>query len=102
MLLGADILLLDEPTNHLDVGNVAWLQRWLVSQKDVTVMTVSHDSGFLDAVCTGARSERVSSFRGFAGGRGFARGCKGQGLGGGRLCALRPGAPCVARFCLPA
>ena len=53
MLLGADILLLDEPTNHLDTTNVAWLEQWLVSQKDVTVMTVSHDSGFLDKVCTG-------------------------------------------------
>jgi elongation factor 3 len=53
MLLGADILLLDEPTNHLDTTNVAWLEEWLVSQKDVTVMTVSHDSGFLDKVCTG-------------------------------------------------
>ena len=53
MLLGADILLLDEPTNHLDTTNVAWLEQWLVSQKDVTVMTVSHDSGFLDTVCTG-------------------------------------------------
>ncbi|KAI8468023.1 MAG: elongation factor EF-3 [Monoraphidium minutum] len=52
MLLGADILLLDEPTNHLDVGNVAWLEGWLVGQRDVTVMTVSHDSGFLDKVCT--------------------------------------------------
>ncbi|GBF90643.1 elongation factor EF-3 [Raphidocelis subcapitata] len=52
MLLGADILLLDEPTNHLDTTNVAWLERWLVEQKDVTVMTVSHDSGFLDNVCT--------------------------------------------------
>jgi elongation factor 3 len=53
MLLGADILLLDEPTNHLDTTNVAWLEEWLVGQKDVTVMTVSHDSGFLDKVCTG-------------------------------------------------
>jgi hypothetical protein len=53
MLLGADILLLDEPTNHLDTANVAWLERWLVTQRDVTVMTVSHDSGFLDRVCTG-------------------------------------------------
>lgn len=52
MLLKADILLLDEPTNHLDTTNVAWLEDWLVGQKDVTTMTVSHDSGFLDKVCT--------------------------------------------------
>ncbi len=52
MLLDADILLLDEPTNHLDVGNVKWLEEYLVSNPRVTVITVSHDSGFLDNVCT--------------------------------------------------
>lgn len=53
MLMNADILLLDEPTNHLDVANVAWLQNYLTSLTNVTSMIVSHDSGFLDAVCTG-------------------------------------------------
>ena len=52
MLMEADILLLDEPTNHLDVNNVAWLQSYLTSLTSVTSMVVSHDSGFLDAVCT--------------------------------------------------
>lgn len=52
MLMNADILLLDEPTNHLDVYNVAWLTKYLTSLKDVTSMIVSHDSGFLDDVCT--------------------------------------------------
>ncbi|CEH17414.1 mrna export factor elf1 [Ceraceosorus bombacis] len=52
MLTGADILLLDEPTNHLDVASVKWLQDYLVSNTNVTVLTVSHDSGFLDSVCT--------------------------------------------------
>lgn len=52
MLIGADILLLDEPTNHLDVQSVAWLEKYLCSQPDVTCMIVSHDSGFLDNVCT--------------------------------------------------
>eukprot|EP00270_Netrium_digitus_P002375 TRINITY_DN126_c0_g1_i4.p1 TRINITY_DN126_c0_g1~~TRINITY_DN126_c0_g1_i4.p1 ORF type:complete len:795 (-),score=302.14 TRINITY_DN126_c0_g1_i4:217-2286(-) len=52
MLMKADILLLDEPTNHLDVKNVAWLESYLVSLKDVSCMIVSHDSGFLDHVCT--------------------------------------------------
>lgn len=42
----------DEPTNHLDVGSVAWLQDYLKSQTHVTVMVVSHDSGFLDSICT--------------------------------------------------
>lgn len=52
MLIGADILLLDEPTNHLDVQSIAWLENYLVSNKDITVLTVSHDSSFLDNICT--------------------------------------------------
>ena len=52
MLMKADIMLLDEPTNHLDTRNVAWLQEYLTSLPDVTSVVVSHDSGFLDAVCT--------------------------------------------------
>jgi len=52
MLMNADILLLDEPTNHLDVYNVAWLTKYLTGLKNVTSMIVSHDSSFLDDVCT--------------------------------------------------
>lgn len=52
MLMGADVLLLDEPTNHLDVGNVKWLEEYLKSHTEITSLIVSHDSGFLDAVCT--------------------------------------------------
>ncbi|KAI8342757.1 P-loop containing nucleoside triphosphate hydrolase protein [Chlamydoabsidia padenii] len=52
MLMNADILLLDEPTNHLDVVNVAWLENYLLGLKTVTSMIVSHDSGFLDHVCS--------------------------------------------------
>ena len=52
ILMKADILLLDEPTNHLDVKNVAWLEEYLNSQTQVSSMIVSHDSGFLDRVCT--------------------------------------------------
>lgn len=48
----ADILLLDEPTNHLDVTNVAWLENYLNNLKTVTSIIVSHDSGFLDRVCS--------------------------------------------------
>jgi ABC-type dipeptide/oligopeptide/nickel transport system ATPase subunit len=48
----ADILLLDEPTNHLDVKNVAWLENYLIELKTVTSIIVSHDSGFLDRVCS--------------------------------------------------
>ncbi|GES62984.1 mRNA-nucleus export ATPase [Aspergillus terreus] len=52
MLMKADVLLLDEPTNHLDVANVKWLQEYLKSHTDITSLIVSHDSGFLDEVCT--------------------------------------------------
>lgn len=52
MLMKADVLLLDEPTNHLDVTNVKWLEDYLVENTDITSLIVSHDSGFLDAVCT--------------------------------------------------
>ncbi|KAI8465050.1 MAG: elongation factor EF-3 [Monoraphidium minutum] len=52
MLMKADILLLDEPTNHLDVANVAWLEAYLTGLTQVTSIIVSHDSGFLDRVCS--------------------------------------------------
>ncbi|GAA5874427.1 hypothetical protein JCM16303_005850 [Sporobolomyces ruberrimus] len=52
MLMKVDLLLLDEPTNHLDVQSVAWLQDYLKAQTGVTSMIISHDSGFLDAVCS--------------------------------------------------
>jgi elongation factor 3 len=52
MLMKADVLLLDEPTNHLDVANVKWLQDYLKQHTDITSLIVSHDSGFLDEVCT--------------------------------------------------
>lgn len=46
------MLLLDEPTNHLDVHAVKWLTDYLISLKDVTVITVSHDTQFLEDVVT--------------------------------------------------
>ncbi|RPA99018.1 hypothetical protein L873DRAFT_1807203 [Choiromyces venosus 120613-1] len=52
MLKRAQVLLLDEPTNHLDVGNVKWLQDYLKSHTEITSLIVSHDSKFLDEVCT--------------------------------------------------
>lgn len=52
MLYNADILLLDEPTNHLDVNNIKWLENYLTGLTNVTSMIVSHDSSFLDNVCT--------------------------------------------------
>jgi elongation factor 3 len=52
MLMKADVLLLDEPTNHLDVANIKWLQEYLESHTEITSLIVSHDSAFLDEVCT--------------------------------------------------
>ncbi|KAK8216103.1 elongation factor 3 [Phyllosticta capitalensis] len=52
MLMRADVFLLDEPTNHLDVANIAWLENYLNTHTEITSLIVSHDSGFLDAVCT--------------------------------------------------
>ncbi|GAA5890854.1 hypothetical protein JCM8208_003074 [Rhodotorula glutinis] len=52
ILFEADILLLDEPTNHLDVVNVKWLEDYLCGLKTCTSIIVSHDSGFLNNVCS--------------------------------------------------
>ena len=46
-----DNLLLDEPTNDLDMDTVTWLEEYL-SNFEHTVLVVSHDRHFLDAVCT--------------------------------------------------
>lgn len=46
-----DNLLLDEPTNDLDLDTVMWLENYLANYEN-TVLVVSHDRHFLDAVCT--------------------------------------------------
>jgi ATPase subunit of ABC transporter with duplicated ATPase domains len=46
-----DILLLDEPTNDLDVETISWLENFLADFEN-TVVVISHDRHFLDAVCT--------------------------------------------------
>jgi ATP-binding cassette subfamily F protein 3 len=51
LLRGADLLLLDEPTNHLDLSAVAWLEGFLQSFAG-SVVAVSHDRYFMDAICT--------------------------------------------------
>ena len=46
-----DLLIMDEPTNDLDFETIAWLENFLANY-DNTVIVVSHDRHFLDAVCT--------------------------------------------------
>ncbi|NOT51804.1 MAG: ABC-F family ATP-binding cassette domain-containing protein [Chitinophagaceae bacterium] len=44
------LLVMDEPTNHLDVEMVEWLEHYL-DKENVTLLMVTHDRYFLDAVC---------------------------------------------------
>lgn len=44
------LLLLDEPTNHLDIRTITWLQNYL-HDTDRSILMVTHDRYFLDAVC---------------------------------------------------
>lgn len=66
LMCRSDLLLLDEPTNHLDLDAVVWLETWLKSYPG-TLLLISHDREFLDAVATHILSiadERVELFAG--------------------------------------
>ncbi len=51
LLDSPDLLLLDEPTNHLDVEGIDWLAHFLAARRG-TLLVITHDRWFLDAVCT--------------------------------------------------
>ena len=51
LLQKPDCILLDEPTNHLDIESIIWLEAWLKDYPG-SVILVSHDRTFLDAVTT--------------------------------------------------
>ena len=50
LLENPDLIILDEPTNHLDIEIIEWLEEYLRRQ-NVTLLMVTHDRYFLDAVC---------------------------------------------------
>lgn len=67
MLLNPDMLLLDEPTNHLDQFAVKWLTDYIINLKTCTCLLVSHDTKFLDNVCTNIihyENLKLKSYRG--------------------------------------
>lgn len=49
LMAPSELLLLDEPTNHLDLDAMLWLEKWLAAYPG-TVLLISHDTEFLDAV----------------------------------------------------
>jgi ATP-binding cassette subfamily F protein 3 len=49
LMCPADLMLLDEPTNHLDLDALVWLEAWL-KRYEGTMIIISHDREFLDAV----------------------------------------------------
>jgi ATP-binding cassette subfamily F protein uup len=51
LVAAPDVLLLDEPTNHLDLDAILWLQELLINFAG-TLMVITHDRAFLDAVST--------------------------------------------------
>lgn len=61
-----DLLMLDEPSNHIDLNALAWLEDYLQTWQG-TILVVSHDRAFLDAVATDIvwqHSTRLDYFKG--------------------------------------
>jgi ATP-binding cassette subfamily F protein 3 len=62
----ADLLLLDEPTNHLDLDAIIWLEEWLAEFKG-TLLMISHDREFLDAIIDRVLHIENRTIRAYAG-----------------------------------
>ncbi|MDB6085168.1 MAG: transporter ATP-binding protein [Gammaproteobacteria bacterium] len=62
----ADLLLLDEPTNHLDLDAIIWLEEWL-SAFPGTLLMISHDREFLDAIIDRVLHIENKSIRAYSG-----------------------------------
>jgi ATP-binding cassette subfamily F protein 3 len=66
LMCPSDLLLLDEPTNHLDLDATLWLEQWL-NQYRGTLLMISHDRDFIDAICSNIVSleqKQLHSYRG--------------------------------------
>jgi ATP-binding cassette subfamily F protein 3 len=62
----ADLLLLDEPTNHLDLDAIVWLEAWLGAYAG-TLLMISHDREFLDAIIDRVLHIENRSIRAYSG-----------------------------------
>jgi ATP-binding cassette, subfamily F, member 3 len=62
----ADLLLLDEPTNHLDLDAIVWLEQWLTAYQG-TLLMISHDREFLDAIIDRVLHIENRSIRAYSG-----------------------------------
>jgi ATP-binding cassette, subfamily F, member 3 len=62
----ADLLLLDEPTNHLDLDAILWLEEWLTAYAG-TLLMISHDREFLDAIIDRVLHIENRTIRAYAG-----------------------------------
>src|SRR5277367_1444512 len=62
----ADLLLLDEPTNHLDLDAIVWLEEWLTAYPG-TLLMISHDREFLDAIIDRVLHLENRTIRAYAG-----------------------------------
>jgi elongation factor 3 len=71
-LMNADILMLDEPTGHLDVTNIAWIKNWLKGfmENGGSIIATSHDSSFLNEMCTHLIDFQSRKLRMFTGAKG--------------------------------
>lgn len=61
-----DVLFLDEPTNNLDIETIGWLENQL-QHHDGTMVVISHDRHFLNAVCTNILDVDFKKIREFSG-----------------------------------
>ncbi len=61
-----EVMLLDEPTNNLDLKTISWLEEYL-NEYDGTILIVSHDRHFLNAVCTHIADIDFSEMRVYTG-----------------------------------